>query len=114
MRLANCHLKMFGMMTFRTARFLLIDWVLNLNIFAYPYGDKTSAGTREFNIIKELGYDTATTTRKGVLFPEHAQHLQALPRISLNGDYQKNRYIRLFLSGAPFAFLNRFRHIDVN
>ena len=82
--------------------------------FAYPYGDKTSAGTREFKIIKEIGYETATTTRKGVLFPEHAQHLQALPRISLNGDYQKNRYIRLFLSGVPFAFLNQFRHIDVN
>ena len=101
-------------MTFRTARFLLIDWVLNLNIFAYPYGDKTSAGTREFNIIKELGYDTATTTRNGMVFPEHAQHLQSLPRISLNGDYQQNRYVRLFLSGVTFAFLNQFRHIDVN
>jgi hypothetical protein len=27
----------------------------------------------------------------------------ALPRVSLNGDYQHPRYIKVFLSGAPFA-----------
>jgi peptidoglycan/xylan/chitin deacetylase (PgdA/CDA1 family) len=82
--------------------------------FSYPYGDAVSATTNEFKIIKELAFDTATTTRKGVLFPEHAQHLHALPRISLNGDYQKQRYVREFLSGAPFALLHPFRRVDVN
>jgi peptidoglycan/xylan/chitin deacetylase (PgdA/CDA1 family) len=81
--------------------------------FAYPYGDSLSAGAREFAIVERLGFDTATTTRKGVLFPEHAQHLHALPRVSLNGDYQTQRYVRLFLSGVPFALRQRFRHLDV-
>ena len=81
--------------------------------FAYPYGDSLSAGTREFSIVQSLGFETATTTRKGVLFPEHAAHLHALPRVSLNGDYQAARYVRLFLSGVPFALRRRFRHLDV-
>jgi peptidoglycan/xylan/chitin deacetylase (PgdA/CDA1 family) len=82
--------------------------------FSYPYGDASSAASREFDIIKDLGFATATTTRKGVLFPEHVQHLHALPRVSLNGSYQMNRYITLFLSGAPFALWQRFNRLDVN
>ena len=81
--------------------------------FSYPYGAPDSAGSREFEIIKDLGFATATTTRKGVLFPEHRKYLHALPRISLNGDYQRQRYVSLFLSGVPFALANRFRRIDV-
>lgn len=80
--------------------------------FAYPYGDATSASQREFEIIACLDFDTATTTRKGVLFPEHANHLHALPRVSLNGDYQEQRYVRLFLSGVPFAIHNRMRRLN--
>jgi peptidoglycan/xylan/chitin deacetylase (PgdA/CDA1 family) len=81
--------------------------------FAYPYGDDKSAGPREFGIIKDLGFTTATTTRKGVIFPEHVNHLHALPRISLNGEYQNHSYLSVFLSGAPFALLNRFQHLNV-
>jgi peptidoglycan/xylan/chitin deacetylase (PgdA/CDA1 family) len=81
--------------------------------FTYPYGDDTSAGTREFEIMDELGFATSTTTRKGVLFKDHAGYLQALPRVSLNGNYQKSRYVRLYLSGAPFAFWNRFQKLKI-
>jgi len=63
---------------------------------------------------KELGFLTAVTTRKGVVFPEHAEHLTALPRVSLNGDYQQARNVKLFLSGLPFALFNNFRKLDVN
>ncbi len=80
--------------------------------FCYPYGDRDSAAAREFDYLEEIGFKTAVTTRKGVLFAEHAQHLTALPRISLNGDYQSIRYVDLFLSGAPFALWNRFRKIN--
>ena len=82
--------------------------------FAYPYGDAGSAGRREFDIIGDLGFATATTTRKGLLFPEHAHHLHALPRVSLNGEYQHRRYVELFLSGAPFALWQGFHRLDVN
>lgn len=79
--------------------------------FSYPYGNAPSASEREFEHVRELGFDTATTMRKAVLFPEHAAHLSALPRISLNGDYQSDHYTKLFLSGAPFALSNRFQKI---
>jgi peptidoglycan/xylan/chitin deacetylase (PgdA/CDA1 family) len=79
---------------------------------AYPVGDRTSAGPREFRIAAELGFKTAVTTRPGVLFPEHRQHMMALPRISLNGEYQQLRYVRVLLSGAATAMSNGFRRVD--
>jgi len=80
--------------------------------FSYPVGDRTSAGPREFQIAAELGFKTAVTTRPGVLFPEHAAHLTALPRISLNGEYQQSRYAKVLISGAATALWNRFRRVD--
>ncbi len=79
---------------------------------SYPVGDRTSAGPREFRIAAELGFKTAVTTRPGVLFPAHRQHLTALPRISLNGEHQQLRYVRVLLSGAATAVWNRFRRVD--
>jgi peptidoglycan/xylan/chitin deacetylase (PgdA/CDA1 family) len=80
--------------------------------FSYPVGDRTSAGPREFRITAEVGFRTAVTTRPGVLFPEHAAHLTALPRISLNGEYQRLRYAKVLLSGAATALWNGFRRVD--
>ena len=80
--------------------------------FSYPVGDRTSAGPREFAIAAELGFRTAVTTRPGVLFPEHAAHFTALPRISLNGEYQQSRYAKVLMSGAATALWNRFRRVD--
>ena len=79
---------------------------------SYPVGDRTSAGPREFKIAAELGFKTAVTTRPGVLFASHRQHLTALPRISLNGEHQQLRYVRVLLSGAATAVWNRFREVD--
>jgi peptidoglycan/xylan/chitin deacetylase (PgdA/CDA1 family) len=81
--------------------------------FAYPFGDNASAGPRDFALAAEAGFRTAVTTRRGPLFAEHATHLHALPRVSLNGDYQALRYVELFLSGAPFLLWNRGRRLDV-
>jgi peptidoglycan/xylan/chitin deacetylase (PgdA/CDA1 family) len=78
--------------------------------FSYPYGDATSAGEREFAIAKELGLTTAVTTQKGVLTSAHADCMTGLPRVSLNGDYQKSRYVQVMLTGLPFvlrAFVKR-------
>jgi peptidoglycan/xylan/chitin deacetylase (PgdA/CDA1 family) len=79
---------------------------------AFPIGDRTSAGPREFAIAAELGFKTAVTTRPGVLFPDHRNHLTALPRISLNGEYQRLRYVRVLLSGSATAMWNGFRHVE--
>ncbi len=79
---------------------------------SYPFGDRASAGVREFEIAAELGFKTAVTTRPGVLFPEHGQCMTALPRISLNGDFQRMRYVRVLLSGTATAMWNGFRRIE--
>jgi peptidoglycan/xylan/chitin deacetylase (PgdA/CDA1 family) len=79
---------------------------------SYPVGDRTSAGPREFEIAAELGFKTAVTTRPGVLFPAHREHLTALPRISLNGEYQRLRYVRVLLSGSATAMWSGFRRLD--
>jgi peptidoglycan/xylan/chitin deacetylase (PgdA/CDA1 family) len=79
---------------------------------AYPVGDATSAGPREFRIASELGFKTGVTTRPGMIFPEHRDHLTALPRISLNGEHQQLRYVRVLLSGAATALWNSFRRVN--
>ena len=73
--------------------------------FSYPYGCEQSAGDREFELVNELGLATAVTTRKGLIHKSHKDALAALPRLSLNGDFQDARYIKVLLSGAPFALL---------
>jgi len=80
--------------------------------FSYPVGNPDSAGRREFAIARELGFATGVTTRPGVLFPEHCDHLTSLPRISVNGDFQRFRHLDVLLSGAPTALLNRFKRVD--
>ncbi|HML92294.1 MAG TPA: polysaccharide deacetylase family protein [Methyloceanibacter sp.] len=80
--------------------------------FAYPYGDPGSAGTREFALTEGAGFRTAVTTRKGMLFPAHRDYLTALPRVSLNGEFQKLSYTSLYLTGAPFAIWNGFQQVD--
>jgi len=79
---------------------------------AYPVGDPTSAGPREFHIAADLGFKTAVTTRPGVLFKAHRDHLTALPRISVNGEFQRQRYLKVLMSGAATAMWNGFRRVD--
>lgn len=79
---------------------------------AYPYGDKIAAGLREFELARAIGFKTAVTTRPGMLFPESADHLTALQRVSLNGNYQDARIIPVLTSGAATAVWNGFRRID--
>lgn len=79
---------------------------------AYPVGNPTSAGQREFRIAGELGFKTAVTTRPGVLFKAHREHLTALPRISVNGKFQQQRYLKVLISGAATAMWNGFCRVD--
>jgi peptidoglycan/xylan/chitin deacetylase (PgdA/CDA1 family) len=79
---------------------------------AYPYGDRAAAGAREFALAHSIGFKTGVTTRPGMLFPESADHLTALPRVSLNGNYQDTRIFPVLTSGAATAMWNGFRRID--
>ncbi len=81
--------------------------------FAYPVGDAGSAGQREFRLARDAGYALAVTTRPGHAYPAHADHLMALPRVSINGLYQTESAVRSLLSGVPFMMWNRGRTLDV-
>ncbi|MGO4705708.1 polysaccharide deacetylase family protein [Microvirga sp. 2MCAF38] len=82
----------------------LIEKRLGISVchMAYPLGDRNSAGDREFRLGKETGFATCVTTRPGHVFQKHAQHLTALPRVSINGLYQSEPALRALLSGVPF------------
>jgi peptidoglycan/xylan/chitin deacetylase (PgdA/CDA1 family) len=79
---------------------------------AYPYGSKNAAGTREFALARRAGFKTAVTTRPGMIFPESANHLTALPRVSLNGNHQQAHILPVLTSGAATAMWNGFRRVD--
>ncbi len=73
---------------------------------AYPYGYASAVGCREVELAARAGYVSAVTTRHGVLHTGHAQHLHALPRISINGRYQRLAHIRTMLSGVTTPLAN--------
>ena len=75
------------------------------NAFAYTYGDARSVSPRERQILRELGMRIGVTTRPGVLTQDMLADMTALPRISLNGLYQKGRYVRALASGIPFRVM---------
>lgn len=70
--------------------------------FAYPYGSACAAGAREFEAASRLGFKVAVTTVPGVLRRSDLESPHCLPRISLNGYYQKSRYAGALASGIPF------------
>jgi peptidoglycan/xylan/chitin deacetylase (PgdA/CDA1 family) len=80
---------------------------------AYPYGDEPNATARDFKLAEKAGYQASVTTRKGVVFAGHAQHLQALPRIMISGRFQELRYVDAMMSGLPTALSNRFSKVNV-
>lgn len=79
------------------------------NHFAYPYGGPGAAGAREVEIAGQAGFDTAVTTRHGLLMPAHARNMQALPRISINGNYQRVAYVETMLTGITVPAANSGR-----
>ncbi len=70
---------------------------------AYPFGSLTAVGKREFAIAAETGYATAVTTRLGVLTADDGARLTELPRINVDGRYQRKRYFDALLSGVAPA-----------
>jgi len=78
---------------------------------SYPYGDRVASAAREFELAAELGFKTAVTARPGVLFAAHSQCMTALPRIVVDGNYQRMRYLRVLLSGAATALWSGFRRV---
>ncbi len=70
--------------------------------FSYPYGWKTAVSEKTFAAARESGFAVAVTTQPAMLNAACLQHPQSFPRVSLNGYFQKKRYVRALISGIPF------------
>ena len=78
-----------------------------LESFAYPYGDRPAVSPREHQLAKDLGFRVAVTTEPGTLSARSFDAPTTLPRISLNGLYQKPKYVGALASGIPFKLMRR-------
>jgi peptidoglycan/xylan/chitin deacetylase (PgdA/CDA1 family) len=76
--------------------------------FCYPYGDEISCGEREFRLAERAGFKAAVTSRIGNLFPEHLQHLFALPRLRFLGPCEGLGFMECQRYGAVTALQTRF------
>ena len=79
--------------------------------FSYPYGSSDEAGEREFEIVKQAGFITATTTRIANIFREHQNHLCALPRIPLIETEEEKKLLKMSLSGFLPAYLHQRKRV---
>jgi peptidoglycan/xylan/chitin deacetylase (PgdA/CDA1 family) len=76
---------------------------------AYPFGHAGACGTREAVISQSVGFRTAVTTRSGMIFPQHRDHLHALPRVCLTRD-ESISTLHCKLNGLTRAINSRFGH----
>jgi peptidoglycan/xylan/chitin deacetylase (PgdA/CDA1 family) len=70
--------------------------------FCYPYGFASAAAEREFRAVSDAGFAAGVTTQPGVLDRASREQPAGLPRVSLNGHFQKKRYVEALISGLPF------------
>lgn len=75
---------------------------------SYPIGAPRAAGAREYDMARALGLKSGVTTIPGGLYAHHANDTMSLPRISLNGRYQKKRFVDVFLTGALFSTMSKY------
>jgi len=73
--------------------------------FAYPYGTHEAVTQRQAAIAREVGFDIAVTTQPGVVTSHLIDSITYLPRLSVNGLYQKVRYISGLASGIPVKLM---------
>ncbi len=77
-----------------------------------PTATRARPAARDFAIARKLGFKTAVTTRPGMLFAENADHMTALPRLSLNGNYPGRAAAEGADLGGGNGDGNGFRRVD--
>jgi peptidoglycan/xylan/chitin deacetylase (PgdA/CDA1 family) len=91
----------------QSARIIKAQFGTEPRHFSYPIGSPVAAGDREYALAREVGFETAVTTRPGGLYASHRNGLNALPRVSLNGLFQVQRYVDVFAAPDLFSLLGK-------
>lgn len=66
--------------------------------FAFPYGRSGDCGARDFELVREAGFSSAATTRKGLI--RGPRDPFQLPRNTLNGAHRNLAAVELHLNGV--------------
>jgi peptidoglycan/xylan/chitin deacetylase (PgdA/CDA1 family) len=72
---------------------------------AFPYGYPSAAGPREAELAAQAGLAASFTTQPGAIPAEGRRH--GLPRVSVNGLFQKLRYFDVLLTPGLWALRDR-------
>ncbi|MHB9074519.1 MAG: polysaccharide deacetylase family protein [Desulfobaccales bacterium] len=107
-----CH-KPFNKLTEEKIRNEIIECVSRIEImtgnnvehFSYPFGQ---CGSNSCNIVKQMGFKTATTTMFSNIFKEHKNYFEQLPRIYGIDEMPLIPYLNIFTSGTYTAVANKF------
>ena len=75
--------------------------------FAFPFGRRGDCGERDFGLVRQAGFASAATTRKGLVKPGADPF--CLPRNTLNGNHRHLNYAYAHLSGASGAAARMLR-----
>lgn len=63
--------------------------------FAYPFGGIDTCGEREFSLVKQAGFKTATTLRQGNIFSRYKDYMERIPRIPLGEKSDLERLMQI-------------------
>ena len=77
-----------------------------VNHFSYPYGGKNDVGEREFEIVKELGFDSAVVTSVGKI---SKKKIFNLPRVHMS--QRTNLNVLKFKLSIFYYFYIKFKKI---
>lgn len=75
------------------------------SVFSYPYGFAAAVSDRDKALAMDCGFELAVTTAPGTLTAQALANPCNLPRVSLNGLYQKTRHVLALASGIPFKLM---------
>ena len=74
---------------------------------AFPYGYPAAAGPREAELAERAGLAASFTTQPGYIPASGSRH--GLPRVSVNGLFQRVRYLETLLNPGLWKLRNRIR-----
>jgi peptidoglycan/xylan/chitin deacetylase (PgdA/CDA1 family) len=70
---------------------------INVEHFAFPYGRSGDCGPRDFALVRDAGFRSAATTRKGLV--RGGQDRYSLPRNTINGSHRSVLAMEMHLTG---------------